>query len=326
MIISLEQDADLEAVRRELTARGLWISAVEHAATSGTRHLLIASYSAAADPTELARIDGVATVTTESAAHPRVDAQGGVVDVRGVQIGAGHPVFLCGPCSVESEAQIMSMAERLAAMGVAFLRGGAFKPRTSPYAFQGHGEVALRWMRRAADATGMRMVTEALGEPEVPLVAEFADLVQVGSRNMHNYALLKAVGRTGRPVLLKRGMSATVDEWLLSAEYLLVHGASGVVFCERGIRGFDGATRNLVDIGSVALLAHVHRLPVIVDPSHGAGRRDLIVPLARAALAAGAAGVMIETHDDPGRALSDGPQALLPEMLRDLIGTTRVAS
>ncbi len=326
MIISLEQDADLEAVRRELTARGLWISAVERAATSGTRHLLIASYSAAADPTELARIDGVATVTTESAAHPRVDAQGGVVDVRGVQIGAGHPVFLCGPCSVESEAQIMSMAERLAAMGVAFLRGGAFKPRTSPYAFQGHGEVALRWMRRAADATGMRMVTEALGEPEVPLVAEFADLVQVGSRNMHNYALLKAVGRTGRPVLLKRGMSATVDEWLLSAEYLLVHGASGVVFCERGIRGFDGATRNLVDIGSVALLAHVHRLPVIVDPSHGAGRRDLIVPLARAALAAGAAGVMIETHDDPGRALSDGPQALLPEMLRDLIGTTRVAS
>jgi 3-deoxy-7-phosphoheptulonate synthase len=179
-------------------------------------------------------------------------------------------------------------------------------------------------MRRAADAHGMKVVTEALAEGDVPLVAEHADLVQVGSRNMHNYALLKAIGRTGRPALLKRGMAATVDEWLQAGEYLLAGGAAAVVFCERGIRGFDDATRNLLDVGAVALLAHVHRVPVIVDPSHGAGRRDLVLPLGRAALAAGAAGLMIESHDDPGRALSDGPQAIpmgeIGDLLRELGG------
>ncbi len=207
---------------------------------------------------------------------------------------------------------------------MSFLRGGAYKPRTSPYAFQGHGEPALAWMRRAADACGMKVVTEALAEADVALVAEHADLVQVGSRNMHNYALLKAIGRTGRPVLLKRGMAATIDEWLHAGEYLLAAGAAGVVFCERGIRSFDDSTRNLLDLGAVALLAHVHRLPVIVDPSHGAGRRDLVLPLGRAALAAGAAGLMIETHDEPARALSDGPQAIplaeLGAMVRELTG------
>jgi 3-deoxy-7-phosphoheptulonate synthase len=321
MIVSLRHDADLAAVRRELTARGLWVAAVERSADGAVQHLVIAPYSAAIDPNELTHIEGVASVTSETPVHPRIDAQGPVVDVGGVPIGAGRPTFMCGPCSVESEAQIVSLATRLAPMGVSFLRGGAFKPRSSPYAFQGHGEVALRWLRQAADAAGMRVVTEALGEADVPLVAEYADLVQVGSRNMHNYALLKAIGRTGRPVLLKRGMSATVEEWLLAAEYLMVHGARGVIFCERGIRSFDNTTRNLLDLGAVALLAHVYRLPVIVDPSHGAGRRDLILPLARAALAAGAAGVMIETHDEPGRALSDGPQALVPDQLRSVLAT-----
>ncbi len=231
---------------------------------------------------------------------------------------------MCGPCAVESERHVFTLAERLAALGVAFLRGGAFKPRTSPYAFQGHGEPALGWMRRAADATGMKVVTEALAEADVEVVAEHADLVQVGSRNMHNYALLKAIGRTGRPVLLKRGMAATLDEWLHAGEYLLAGGAAGVVFCERGIRSFDDSTRNLLDLGAVALLAHVYRLPVIVDPSHGAGRRDLVLPLGRASLAAGAAGLMIESHDDPARALSDGPQAIplaeLPALVRELTG------
>src|SRR5262249_25945827 len=183
------------------------------------------------------------------------------------------------------------------------------------YAFQGHGEVALGWLRRAADASGMRVITEALSEADVPAVAEHADVIQVGSRNMHNYALLKVAGKTGRPVLLKRGMPATLDEWMQAGEHVLASGARAVIFCERGIRGFDDATRNLLDLGTVALLAHIHRLPVIVDPSHGAGRRDLILPLGRAALAAGAAGLMIETHDDPARALSDGPQAIpLSEM------------
>jgi 3-deoxy-7-phosphoheptulonate synthase len=171
-------------------------------------------------------------------------------------------------------------------------------------------------MRRAAEAHNLRVVTECLGEGDVALVAEYADLVQVGSRNMQNFVLLKALGRAGRPVLLKRAMSATIEEWLLAGEYLLMHGAPGVIFCERGIRSFDANTRNLLDLGAVALLTHVHKLPVVVDPSHATGRRDLVFPLARAALGAGAAGVMIETHDDPGYALSDGPQAIALDALR----------
>jgi 3-deoxy-7-phosphoheptulonate synthase len=327
MIVSLKHDADPAAVLRALVSRGLWVSQVERGAAGGQIHYVIAPHSAAADTDELAMIEGISSVTTARSAHPLVDKQGPVVEVRGISVGAGGAGgagLMCGPCSVESEEHVRLIAERLAPLGVAFLRGGAYKPRSSPYAFQGHGEVALRWMRRAADATGMRVVTEALAEADVPVVAEYADLIQVGSRNMQNFALLKKVGKTGRPALLKRGMAATLDEWLLSGEYLLASGASGVIFCERGIRGFDESTRNLLDLGAVALLAHVHRLPVIVDPSHGAGRRDLIVPLGRAALAAGAAGLMIETHDDPPRALSDGPQAIpladMAKVIRALTG------
>jgi 3-deoxy-7-phosphoheptulonate synthase len=174
---------------------------------------------------------------------------------------------------------------------------------------------ALRWLRAAADKNGLLVVTEVMSELDVPVVAEHADILQLGSRNMQNFALLKAVGRAQRPVLLKRSMSATVDEWLHAGEYLLAHGAAGVLFCERGIRGFDQSTRNLLDLGAVALLAHVHGLPVIVDPSHACGRRDLVVPLAQAALAAGAAGLLIEVHDEPAKARSDGAQALSPDAL-----------
>jgi 3-deoxy-7-phosphoheptulonate synthase len=325
MIVSLKEGADPAAVQRALAARGLWVSQVERTSSGVAAHYVIAAHSAAASPVEIAAIEGVSAVTTGKTPCPLVEKQGPVVDVGGVRVGArGAHVFMCGPCSVESEEHIRAVAARLGPLGVGFLRGGAFKPRTSPYAFQGHGEPALGWMRRAASASGMKVVTEALSEADVPLVAEHADLVQVGSRNMHNYALLKAIGRSGRPALLKRGMAATLDEWLQAGEYLLAAGAAGVIFCERGIRSFDDATRNLLDLGAVALLSHVHRLPVIVDPSHGAGRRDLVLPLGRAALAAGAAGLMIETHDDPGRALSDGPQAVpfaeLGSMLRDLRG------
>jgi 3-deoxy-7-phosphoheptulonate synthase len=310
MIVSLKQDADAGRVLNELAGRGLWVSRVERSASGSTVHYVIAAHSTPADPADLARIDGVAEVTTPKLPHPLVAKQGPVVTVGHAKIGGSNPAWMCGPCSVESEGHVREMAEVLARLGVTFLRGGAFKPRTSPYAFQGHGDAALGWMRRAADATGMLVVTEALGEAHVPVVAEVADLVQVGSRNMQNFALLKAVGRAGKPVLLKRGMASTIEEWLLAGEYVLSHGAPSVVFCERGIRGFDDSTRNLLDLGAVALLRHVHQLPVIVDPSHGAGRRDLVLPLGRAALSAGAAGLMIETHPDPGRALSDGPQAV----------------
>ena len=310
MIVSLKHGADATAVVRELSRRGLWVTQVEHDRSGAAVHCVIAPHSAAIDVDDLARIDGIDGVTTAKTAHPLVAAQGPIVDVDGVSIGGGAATIAAGPCSIESEAHVRSIASSLAGLGVKLLRGGAFKPRTSPYAFQGHGAVALTWMRRAADENAMKMVTEALSEADVGAVAELADIIQIGSRNMHNYALLKAVGRTKKPVLLKRGMAATIEEWLASGEYLLASGARGVVFCERGIRSFDETTRNLLDLGAVALLAHVHRLPVIVDPSHGAGRRDLILPLARAALAAGAAGLMIETHDDPPRALSDGPQAV----------------
>lgn len=318
MVVSLQEGADTDAVKRQLAARGQWIDAVERDAR-GAILLVLAPHSAAVAVAELRQIPGVAGVSAPASPHPKVSAQGPVVEVAGVRFGGPELVLLSGPCSVESEEQIFSLARRLSSMGVSFLRGGAFKPRTSPYAFQGHGEVALGWMRHAANAHGLRVVTEVLREADAPVVAEHADLLQIGSRNMQNFELLKAVGRTQRPALLKRGASATIQEWLLAAEYLLTHGASGVILCERGIRGFDPSTRNLLDLGAVALLARVYQLPVVVDPSHGTGRRDLILPLSLAAQAVGAAGVMIETHEDPGCALSDGPQALLPEELREVL-------
>lgn len=315
MYILLSQGADADAVKRALVAHGQWVKTSE----GGFR---VEAHSAAVSPAILQSIPGVAKVVADKSLHPKVDAHGPVVDVSGLKIGFGQsPVLMSGPCAVESEERIMRIAELLAPRGVTVLRGGAYKPRTSPYAFQGHGEVALRWMRDAADKYKLKVVTEVMGEGEVSLVAEYADLLQIGSRNMSNYALLKTVGKTQKPVLLKRSMSANVAEWLQAGEYLLVHGASGVLFCERGIRGFDEQTRNLLDLGAVALLAHAYKVPVIVDPSHATGRRDLVLPLANAALAAGAVGVMVETHDDPGRALSDGPQALKPEEL-DAFGST----
>ncbi|AKT40201.1 3-deoxy-7-phosphoheptulonate synthase [Chondromyces crocatus] len=313
MIVSLKQGADARAVLGELARRGLWVSQVERGPGGSASHYVIAEHSAHVTPEDLLLIEGVADVSTTKSPHPLLDRQGSSVMVGDVRIEAGarfRPTWMCGPCSVESEAHARDVAAALVPLGVQFLRGGAFKPRTSPYAFQGVGAEALVWLRRAADSQGMKVVTEALSEADAPAVAELADLIQVGSRNMHNYALLKAIGRTGRPALLKRGMAATLEEWLLAAEYLLSSGSSGVVLAERGIRSFDPSTRNLLDLGAVALLSHVHGLPVIVDPSHGAGRRDLILPLSRAAMGAGAAGVMIETHEDPARALSDGPQAL----------------
>jgi len=309
IVVTLNEDADPAAVRRALVARGLWVETLE---TSGrVTHLAAVPPSADVDPGTLLAIPGVSDVAATPSRHPRVDAHPTAVRVGGVAIGAGAaPVLLAGPCSVESERQIFEAAERVARAGARFLRGGAFKPRTSPYTFQGHGARALGWLRRAADAHGLAVVTEATTPEEAGAVADIADLVQVGSRNMASFGLLAAVGRTGRPVMLKRGMAATVEEWLLAGEHLLVHGAPAVVFCERGVSGGGGSTRNLVDIAAAALLAHVHHLPVVVDPSHGTGRRDLVVPLALAAVAAGAAGVLVETHDDPGAALSDGPQAL----------------
>jgi len=321
VIVTLRAGADADTVRRELAALGLWTRRFEH---DDAVCFLVEAHSSSVDARALGAIAGIESVATARSSHPLVDAQPRAVRVGRVIIGVGAPpVFMVGPCSVESEEQIRAAARRLAPLGAQFLRGGAFKPRTSPYEFQGRGAVALRWLRRAADDVGMHVVTEAMSAEDAPVVAEHADLVQVGSRNMHSYALLRAVGQTGRPVLLKRGMAATVEEWLNAAEYCLLHGAKSVVLCERGIRSFDPSTRNVLDLGAVALLAHVHRLPIVVDPSHGTGRRELVPALARAAMASGAAGLMLETHDSPGDALSDGPQALLPAQVATLLAELR---
>ena len=240
----------------------------------------------------------------------------------GLTIGGPEVVVMAGPCSVESESQIMAAAEAVRAAGATVLRGGAFKPRSSPYSFQGLGREALRLLAKAREATGLLIVTEAMDPDQVEEVADIADIVQIGARNMQNYTLLRRVGRCGKPVLLKRGMAATVQDLLLSAEYILAEGNPDVILCERGLRGFDTVTRNLFDVTAIPVVHHLSHLPIVADPSHGTGRRDLVPPMARAALAAGADGLIIEVHPAPERALSDGAQSLDPGefagMMQDL--------
>src|ERR1035437_6437443 len=232
------------------------------------------------------------------------------VKVNGVAIGAGEFVMIAGPCSVESEKQIMETAEGVAAAGAHMLRGGAFKPRTSPYDFQGLELEGLKLLRKAKDATGLAILTEVMSDRDVDLVAEYADCMQVGARHMQNFALLKSLGSCGRPVLLKRGMSSTIKELLMSAEYIVAHGNSNVVLCERGIRTFETATRNTCDIAAVPVLNELTHLPVVVDPSHATGKRSLIPALSRAGVAIGADGLIVEVHPCPEKAVSDGAQSL----------------
>ncbi len=233
-----------------------------------------------------------------------------IVDVRGVKVGGGSCVVVAGPCAVESEAQIMATARAVRDAGATMLRGGAFKPRSSPYTFRGMGEDALRLLAQAREETGLPIVTEVMTPNDVDLVARYADLLQIGARNMQNYQLLEEVGRSGMPVLLKRGLSATIEEWLLSAEYVLAQGNPNVILCERGIRTFETATRNTMDLNAVALAKRRTHLPVLIDPSHGTGKWYLVPPLALAGIAAGADGMIVEVHPDPDRARSDGAQSL----------------
>ena len=236
-----------------------------------------------------------------------------VVDVRGVKVGGGAVVVIAGPCAVESEEQILTTARAAREAGATMLRGGAFKPRSSPYTFRGMGEDALKLLAQARAETGLPVVTEVMTPTDVELVARYADVLQIGARNMQNYQLLEEVGRTGMPVLLKRGLSATIEEWLLSAEYVIAQNNPNVILCERGIRTFETATRNTMDLNAVALTKRRSHLPVIADPSHGTGKWYLVPPLAMAGLAAGADGVIVEIHPDPDRAKSDGGQSLTLE-------------
>ena len=241
----------------------------------------------------------------------------------GVSFGGSEVAIIAGPCSVESEDQIVAAARAVRAGGATALRGGAFKPRSSPYSFQGLGKRGLELLALARQETGLPIVTEALDEEGAHLVAEYADCIQIGARNMQNYSLLRAVGRMEKPVLLKRGMAATITDLLLSAEYILSEGNAQVILCERGIRSFDTMTRNLFDLTAIPIVQRLSHLPIIADPSHGTGLRDKVIPMARAAVAAGADGVMVEVHPTPDRALSDGSQSLFPDQFARLVTELR---
>jgi 3-deoxy-7-phosphoheptulonate synthase len=249
---------------------------------------------------------------------------GTVVRIGDVDVGGQRVVVMAGPCSVESRDQIERSAEIVARAGAQVIRGGAFKPRSSPYAFQGMGEEGLQMLREAADRNGLLVVSEVMDLTQIPLVAQYADILQVGARNMQNFNLLRDLGRQRKPVLLKRGISATIEELLLSAEYILAGGNYDVILCERGIRTFETYTRNTMDISAIPVVKKLSHLPIIADPSHGTGRRDKVAPMARAAVAAGSDGLLVEVHPDPDHALSDGAQSLRPEQFEELMSQLRI--
>jgi len=242
----------------------------------------------------------------------------------GISVGGDEVVVMAGPCSVESERQILDAAWAVRDAGATVLRAGAYKPRSSPYSFQGLGRAGLTLLARAREETGLLIVPEAMDGEEMDFVAEIADIIQIGARNMQNYSLLKRAGRSGKPILLKRGLSATIQELLLSAEYILAEGNPNVILCERGVRGFDPATRNLFDLSAIAVVHGLSHLPIVADPSHGTGHRDMVIPMARAAVAAGADGLLVEVHPTPDRALSDGAQSLYPEQFDRMMKEIRL--
>ena len=273
---------------------------------------------------ELATMDGVDQVLRVSRpyklASREVRESDTVVDLGyGISVGAGRPVVMAGPCAIESEEQLRETAAAVRQAGAHVLRGGAFKPRTSPYSFRGLGLEGLEMLHSAGREFEMPVITELLSERDVDVVSEHSDVLQIGARNMQNYVLLSEAGKTGKPVMLKRGLAATIEEWLLSAEYVLTQGNRNVILCERGVRTFETATRNTLDLNAVALVKRLSHLPVIVDPSHGTGHSYLVRPMANAGLAVGADGLMIEVHPDPDQALSDGAQSLTPEHFDELM-------
>jgi len=283
------------------------------------------------DSSRLEALPGVAQVIHVSQPYKQVSrewrAENTVVEIApGVTVGGDSVIVIGGPCSVESEEQILSAARIVKAAGGTALRGGAFKPRSSPYSFQGLGKKGLQLLARAGKEVGLPIVTEAMDAEGAELVAEVADCVQIGARNMQNYSLLKTVGRLKKPVLLKRGMAATINDLLLSAEYILAEGNGNVILCERGVRSFDPAARNMLDLTAIPIVHRLSHLPIIADPSHGTGLRDKVIPMARAAVAAGADGVIIEVHPEPDRALSDGAQSLYPDQFTQLVGELRAVA
>jgi 3-deoxy-7-phosphoheptulonate synthase len=331
MLIAMDTNsspADHESVMLSLRGRGLRAHLI-----SDSGDAAIAVSDATPDTlvdAEIGRMRGVRNVHRSSApyllAQRSARPSGTVVDVGGVRIGGDRPVVIAGPCVVESLDGMLEAAEAVKAAGATLLRGGAFKPRTSPYAFQGLGEDGLRFLSVARDVTGLPVVTEVMEPEQVDLVSAYADMLQIGARNMSNFPLLRRAAAAGKPILLKRGFSATIEEWLMSAEYILAGGNDRVVLCERGIRGFDTSTRFTLDLNAVPLVQQLSHLPVIVDPSHGTGRRELVARMALAGIAAGAHGLIVEVHPNPDAALCDGKQTIDPSSLARIVRQSHLVS
>ncbi len=332
MVIVMEHGAGEEQVHRVIGILTEWGYDV-HRSTGRTRVVLgaVGSPEARVDPSGIEILPGVQEVLRVSEPFKLVSRlfqpDDSIIRVGEVSIGGENIVVMAGPCAVEGRDQIREIAARVREAGASFLRGSAFTPQTSPYHFQGLGEEGLKYLREAADENGLLVISEVQEPGEIPLVTSFADVLQVGSRNMQNYSLVRELGKTQKPVLLKRGPSATVEEWLLSAEYIMLGGNRQVILCERGIRTFERYTRNTLDLSAVPVVKKLSHLPVIVDPSRATGRRAKVTPMARAAVAAGADGLMVEVHDRPEQALSDGAQSLVPEEFAKLMEEIgRVAS
>ena len=324
MVVVMEEGATEEQIQHVID-RLMKLGFDAHRST-GARQTVIGAVGAKIDfdTRDIELIGGVDEVVRITAPYKLASRhfrpEGSVIQLgKGVAVGSKQVIIMAGPCSVESEGQIDTIAARVKELGATVLRGGAFKPRSSPYSFQGLGLPGLKMMRAAADAYGLLVISEVMDHTQIPAMFEFVDVFQVGARNMQNYNLLKELGKVSKPVLLKRGISATIEELLLSAEYIMSGGNYNVVLCERGIRTFENATRNTLDISAIPVIQKLSHLPIVVDPSHGTWRRDKVPPMARAAVAAGADGLLIEVHSDPATALSDGAQSLYLEQFEQLM-------
>ena len=329
MVVVMQEGATEEQIQRAIN-RLMEMGFDIHRST-GARHTVLGAVGAKADfdTRDIELLEGVAEVLRISAPYKLASRhfrpEGSVVQLgKGVAVGSPQVVVMAGPCSVESAEQIETIAATVANQGVRVLRGGAFKPRTSPYSFQGLGLPALELIRRAADRHDMLVVSEIMDQTQIPMMLGYVDVLQVGARNMQNYNLLRELGKVARPILLKREISSTIEELLLSAEYIMAGGNYNIVLCERGIRTFESYTRNTLDVSAIPVIQKLSHLPIIADPSHGTGRRDKVPPMARAAVAAGADGLLIEVHHDPERALSDGAQSLYPTQFDELMKELRM--
>jgi 3-deoxy-7-phosphoheptulonate synthase len=328
MVVVMEEratEAQIQAVVAQLTEMGFDV----HRSTGATRTVIGAVGGGTGDPQLISVQSGVHEVLriTEpyKLASRTFKPETTVISVGDdVRIGGDEVIVMAGPCSAESEEQVEATAAAVKRAGAKVLRGGAFKPRSSPYAFQGHGEAGLKMLRAACDRHDLKLITEVMEIGQIDLIGKYADIYQVGARNMQNYSLLRELGKVRTPVMLKRGLSATIEEWLLSSEYILAGGNTDVMLCERGIRTFESYTRNTFDISAIPVVQKLSHLPIIADPSHGTGRRDKVAPMARAAVAAGADGLIIEVHCDPDHAMSDGAQSLFPSQFDRLMAELRV--